>query len=157
MVSTSLSNELDDSTVAPWPDDTPGLLILPSGARVRGRALQYLVPAEPSPTLSVHLAGRRPPEPGWERLWVRWRDFCPPSDPVEAVRVLREAHRRLATDRVEVACRGGVGRTGTALAAFCILDGLDAAEAVTWVRRRYDARAVETALQRRFLRRLATG
>ena len=32
--------------------------------------------------------------------------------------------RRAAGERVEVACRGGVGRTGTALAALAVLDGL---------------------------------
>ena len=55
---------------------------------------------------------------------------------------------------MEVACRGGVGRTGTALAALAVLDGLPADEAVRWVRERYHPRAVETPWQRRWLRSL---
>jgi protein-tyrosine phosphatase len=55
---------------------------------------------------------------------------------------------------VEVACRGGVGRTGTALAALAVLDGLSPGEAVRWVRREYHPRAVETPWQRWWLRRV---
>ncbi|HSR27883.1 MAG TPA: protein phosphatase, partial [Actinomycetes bacterium] len=68
---------------------------------------------------------------------------------------LGEAHRRaLAGERVEVACRGGVGRTGTALAALAVLDGLHPRQAVAWVRGHYHRRAVETPWQRRWLRNL---
>ncbi len=62
-----------------------------------------------------------------------------------------------ARERVEVACRGGVGRTGTALAALAVLDGLPAPDAVRWVRGRYHPRAVETPWQRRWLRSLGAG
>jgi len=37
-----------------------------------------------------------------------------------------------------VACWGGRGRTGTALAFLSVLDGLPADQAVAYVRRRYD-------------------
>jgi protein-tyrosine phosphatase len=57
-------------------------------------------------------------------------------------------------ERVEVACRGGVGRTGTALAALAVLDGLVPADAVHRVRADYHRRAVETPWQRRWLRRV---
>ena len=66
---------------------------------------------------------------------------------------LAEAWRRSATERVEVACAGGRGRTGTALACLAILDGVAAAQAVTYVRAHYDRRAVETPGQRRFVTR----
>jgi protein-tyrosine phosphatase len=55
--------------------------------------------------------------------------------------------------RVEVACAGGRGRTGTALACIAQLGGVPADEAVAWVRGRYDRRAVETPWQRRYVRR----
>jgi len=55
---------------------------------------------------------------------------------------------------VEIACRGGRGRTGTALAALAILDGMPAREAVDWVRGTYHHRAVETPWQRRWLHKL---
>lgn len=63
----------------------------------------------------------------------------------------REAWERSAGERVEVACWGGVGRTGTALACLAILDGVPAAEAVAFVREQYRPRAVETPWQRRFV------
>ncbi len=67
---------------------------------------------------------------------------------------LHEARRRAAAgERVEVACRGGVGRTGTALAALAVLDGLTPGDAVHWVRAAYHRRAVETPWQRWWLRR----
>ena len=75
------------------------------------------------------------------------------ADRADALDALREAGRRAyAGERVEVACHGGVGRTGTALAAFAVLDGLPPARAVAWVRSRYHRRAVETPWQRWWLR-----
>ena len=68
-----------------------------------------------------------------------------PRRPGGAARaVLAEALERAATERVELACGGGRGRTGTALACLAVLDGVPAEEAVAWVRRHYDRRAVET-------------
>ena len=40
---------------------------------------------------------------------------------------LTAAWSRAATERVEVACAGGHGRTGTALACLAVLDGIPAA------------------------------
>jgi protein-tyrosine phosphatase len=54
---------------------------------------------------------------------------------------------------VEVACFGGRGRTGTALACMAILDGVPRTEAVEYVRARYRPGAVETPWQRRYVRR----
>jgi len=106
----------------------------------------------------VLLAGRPPAGPhaaSGDREWIRWRDFWVPSDPGAAVRVLRSAHARAATERVLVTCGGGVGRTGTALAAMAVLEGMDPRAAVAWVRGTYQPRAVEVPWQRRFLVRLA--
>ena len=64
-----------------------------------------------------------------------------------------DAHRRAATERVEIACGGGRGRTGTALAWIAVLSGVPPDEAVAFVRRHYDPHAVETPFQRRFVRR----
>ncbi|MEV6260239.1 protein-tyrosine phosphatase family protein [Streptomyces sp. NPDC051784] len=122
---------------------------------VRGRGLRYGRPTGPSPEFAVHLVGRCPPEPPWESVWVPWRDFRLPSDPVSAIAVLRSAHERAASERVEVCCGGGVGRTGTALSLMCVFEGMGPEEAVTWVRANYHHRAVETPWQRRFIRRTA--
>jgi protein-tyrosine phosphatase len=54
---------------------------------------------------------------------------------------------------VELACAGGHGRTGTALACLAVLDGVPGPRAVSFVREHYDRHAVETAWQRRFVAR----
>ncbi len=64
-----------------------------------------------------------------------------------------DALERSGSERVEFACSGGRGRTGTALACLAVLDGAPAAEAVAYVRRTYDPHAVETPWQKRFVRR----
>lgn len=67
---------------------------------------------------------------------------------------LRAVFADAGSNRVEVACQGGRGRTGTALAVLAILSGIDPTDAVTWVRARYHPRAVETRWQRRWVERL---
>ena len=62
---------------------------------------------------------------------------------------LREAWHRAEAERVEIACGGGRGRTGTALACIAVPDGVSGCEAVAFVRERYDARAVDTPWPRR--------
>jgi hypothetical protein len=133
----------------PW-DDQPGVVQLPGGARVRGRRLEDSASA--ADFALVLAAG---PPPAWPHRRLRWPDFWIPLDHEDAMDALREVRRRaLAGERVEVTCRGGVGRTGTALAALAVLDGLTAGDAVAWVRRAYHPRAVETPWQRWWLRRV---
>ncbi|MEU7589621.1 protein-tyrosine phosphatase family protein [Micromonospora sp. NPDC049230] len=134
----------------PWSEQS-GLLVLPSGTTVRGRRIA----ASTSPAdFALLLADG--PEPAWAHRRIRWPDFWVPTDRADALDALREALRRAHDGaRVEVACRGGVGRTGTALAALAILDGLPAERAVAWVREGYHPKAVETPWQRRWLRRVA--
>jgi protein-tyrosine phosphatase len=88
---------------------------------------------------------------------VRWRDFGLPSDPTDLRAALTEVRERSADTRVEVACGGGTGRTGTALACLAVLEGLPPAEAVDYVRAGYRPRAVETKGQRGFVTRFAEG
>jgi hypothetical protein len=129
-------------------EDGAGLVELPSGARVRGRRIGDAV--SPADFALVLADG---PVPAWAHRRIRWPDFWVPVDRADAVDALHEAHRRaLAGERVEVACRGGVGRTGTALAALAILDGVPVSESVAWVREHYNPRAVETPWQRWWLR-----
>jgi hypothetical protein len=130
----------------PWLDDS-GLVTLPTGPRVRGRRASDLV----SPADFALVLGDSP-WPTWPFRHIRWRDFWIPNDRVQALDALHEAHRRARDgERVEVICGGGIGRTGTALAALAILDGLSPTEAVTWIRDNYHPRAVETPWQRRWL------
>ncbi|MEU3463531.1 protein phosphatase [Streptomyces sp. NPDC006733] len=136
-----------------WSADDAGVIRLPSGRLLRGRALRKPLPAGPAPDFAVHLLGRQPPEVPWEARWLRWPDFRLPSDDGEARSVLAEALDRAGGERVELACAGGRGRTGTALACLAVLDGVPPGEAVAFVRRHYDAHAVETPWQRRYVRR----
>ncbi|BCJ34556.1 protein-tyrosine-phosphatase [Actinocatenispora thailandica] len=135
-----------------WQDGAAGVLRLPSGRLVRGRGLARPVPAGPEPGFGVYLLGHRPPETRWPARWVRWRDFWLPADRADATAALREAWQRAATERVELACLGGQGRTGTALACLAVLDGVPAENAVDFVRSHYSPRAVETPWQRRYVR-----
>jgi protein-tyrosine phosphatase len=136
-----------------WTCNDAGVMVLPSGRLVRGRALRGPAPAGPSPEFGLYLLGRRPPPVGWEHGWVRWPDFWLPADRDAFARQLRELLERSGGERVEVACDGGLGRTGTALACIAVLDGVPADRAVDYTREHYSARAVETPWQKRFVRR----
>jgi hypothetical protein len=139
-----------------WDPAGDGVLRLPSGRLIRGRGLRRPMPPGPPPTFAVHLLGTEPPPVGWESRWLRWPDFRLPSDADQARTVLHEAWRRAATERVEVACGGGRGRTGTALACLAVIDGVPAGEAVAFVRRHYHPQAVETPWQKRYVRRFTS-
>jgi protein-tyrosine phosphatase len=125
----------------------------PSGRLIRGRALRRPLPAGPSPEFAVYLLGTAPPRFEWEQRWVLWPDFWLPVNEDEAVAALQEARLRAEYQRVEIACWGGRGRTGTALACIAVLDGVPAREAVSFVREQYHARAVETPWQRTYVMR----
>jgi hypothetical protein len=135
--------------VAGWAEER-GVVRLPGGGLVRGRRL-----GDATSAADFALVLGEGPTPAWPHRRVAWRDFWVPTDGADAVVALREAHLRArGGERVEVACRGGVGRTGTALAALAVLDGLPPPDAVHWVRAAYHRRAVETPWQRWWLRRL---
>ncbi|OON81348.1 protein-tyrosine phosphatase family protein [Streptomyces tsukubensis] len=138
---------------AVWDATAPGVLRLPSGRLVRGRGLRNAMPPGPTPAYALYLLGQAPPQVPWDSHWLRWPDFRLPRDRAEAASALRETWERSATERVEVACGGGRGRTGTALACLAVLDGVPADRAVAYVRQHYARRAVETPWQRRYVER----
>ena len=136
-----------------WDEGSPGVVRLPSGRLVRGRGLRHAPGDGPLPGSGLYLLGRPPPATAWPARWVRWPDGWLPVDRGDAADALLEVWQRAQTERVEVACRGGQGRTGTALACLAVLDGVPPGEAVAWVRRHYRPHAVETPWQRRYVRR----
>lgn len=138
-----------------WDHTAPGVLRLPSGRLIRGRGLRRPLPDGPEPDFALYLLGKEPPATTWESRWLRWPDFRLPADRAATAAALREAWERAATERVEVACGGGQGRTGTALACIAVLDGVPGGEAVAYVREHYAPRAVETPWQRGFVRRFS--
>ncbi len=134
-----------------WDPSAPGILRLPSGRLVRGRGLSRSLPDGARPTFAIYLLGQPPPAVPWESRWLRWPDFRLPADRDEVLPALTEAWQRAPAERVEIACTGGRGRTGTALACLAIIDGVPSTSAVAFVRTHYDQRAVETFWQRRYV------
>jgi protein-tyrosine phosphatase len=134
-----------------------GAVRLPDGAWVRGHGLRNPTPAGPDPEFGLYLGSHRlrarhPLD--WPHEWLDWPDFLLPRDTRLATDRIRDLHRRaLDGQRVEVACGGGVGRTGTVIAALAVLAGIPAQDAVGWARTHYHPRAVETPWQRRWVRR----
>ncbi|MEU0693467.1 protein-tyrosine phosphatase family protein [Streptomyces niveus] len=141
--------------IATWEPTAAGVLRLPSGRLVRGRGLRHPLPAGPTPHFALYLLGKEPPAVDWAARWVRWPDFRLPADRARAAEALREALDRAGDERVEIACGGGRGRTGTALACLAVLDGVPNSEAVAYVREHYSRHAVETPWQKRYVSRFA--
>jgi Protein-tyrosine phosphatase len=137
----------------------PGAIQLPDGSWVRGRGLRHPAPPGPFPDHGLYLGTHRlrrrhDHELSWPREWIDWPDFLLPRDSEHAIHLIR-ALRELARagQRVEVACGGGIGRTGTVIACLAVLAGLPPAQAITWTRANYHRRAVETPWQRRWVLR----
>jgi protein-tyrosine phosphatase len=136
-----------------------GAIQLPDGSWVRGRGLRNPAPDGPAPEYGLYLGGsklRRAHQMPWPHEWIDWPDFLVPRDFDHAVGLIRALHgRALAGERIEVACGGGVGRTGTVVACLAVLAGHPAADAVNWARANYHRRAVEMPWQRKWIARFA--
>lgn len=146
-----------------------GAITLPDGTLIRGRGRRAALPAGPLPDFGLYfgrppdqlrraLIRRRPEwQPDWPAEWIDWPDFRTPRHDRLAAATIEHAYLLAqAGQRVEIACGGGTGRTGTVIACMAILAGHPAADAVAWTRRHYRPRAVETPGQRRWIRWFAT-
>ena len=128
---------------------------------MRGRGLRNQPAGDPHPEFGLYLGTgrlrrRHQPQLRWDQEWITWPDFLVPLDPDQATRAVIELHMRAhRAQRVEVACGGGVGRTGTVIACLAVLAGVAPADAVAWTRATYRSRAVETPWQRRWVRNFA--
>lgn len=146
-----------------------GALVLPDGTPIRGRGRREQLPTGPLPDFGLYLG--RPPgrsrrtlfdrgpewQPDWPAEWIDWPDFrIPRDDRLAAAGIQRAYLLARAGRRVEVACSGGTGRTGTVIACMAILAGHPAPDAIAWTRLHYRPRAVETPGQRRWIRWFAT-
>lgn len=143
--------EPDYAAPAPvtWAAEEPGVLELPSGRRIRGRSLRREIVGE-RPDFGVYI-GRHAAAVEWDHTVLEWPDFRLPRDRNAFAAAVETAWERAGSERVEVACTGGRGRTGVTLACIAIVDGVDPAEAVRFVRENYDPRAVETPWQKAFV------
>jgi protein-tyrosine phosphatase len=134
-----------------------GAVRLPDGTSVRGRGLRRPLPPGPPPGFGLYLGSarlrkRHDETLPWPHEWIPWPDFLLPSDRHAAARSIAALHERArAGEHIEVACGGGVGRTGTVLACLVSRTGLTPDEAVAWVREHHDRRAIETPWQRRWV------
>lgn len=137
----------------------PGAIRLPDGSWVRGRGLRHPTPSGPRPGFGLYLGsarlrGEHEARLDWPHQWIDWPDFLLPRDRDLAVRRIEELYGRArAGEAVEVACGGGVGRTGTVIACLAVLAGLEPVKAVGWAREHHHRRAVETPWQRRWVAR----
>jgi hypothetical protein len=118
----------------------------PDGTVVRASSLAERRADDPERDFGLYLDPAW--APGWPASLIDWPDFGLPVDAGAAAEAIRGAFERARRGgRVEVGCRGGLGRTGTVLACMAVLAGVPAAEAVAWVRAHYRPAAVETAAQ----------
>jgi hypothetical protein len=136
-----------------------GAIALPDGTLIRGRGRREPLPTGPAPDYGLYLGEpvslrrRRPAwQPGWPADWIDWPDFRTPRNDREAAAAIRHAYLLARSgQRVEVACVGGTGRTGTVIACMAILAGHPATAVVAWTRQHYRPRAIETPGQRRWI------
>ncbi len=127
-------------------------VVLPDGTRVLGRGVRRAGPPSPAPEFGLYLGVDA--APGWPCVRLDWPDFGLPRNPAVAVRAIGEAYERARSgQRVEVACLGGRGRTGTVIACMAVHAGIEPGAAVAWTRSTYDWHAVETPWQRWWVRR----
>jgi protein tyrosine phosphatase len=136
--------------IVTFPDNTVvlarGRLDLVASARTR------------TPDFAVYLDDRwtGDPEVTWPFAMVDWPDFGLPPHETTVFDLVRHVHDRAASgELVEIACYGGLGRTGTFLSCLAIVAGVPAEGAVAWVRGHYDERAVETEQQGEFIARFS--
>ncbi|MBK1784709.1 protein-tyrosine phosphatase family protein [Prauserella cavernicola] len=134
-----------------------GATRLPDGVWVRGRGLREAAPEGPRPDFGLYLGAgvlhrRHDASLTWEHEWVHWVDGWLPSHWRPAAASIVALHERARTGQaVEMACHGGIGRTGTAMACLATLTGLTPREAFAWTRANYRRRAVEAPWQRAWI------
>ena len=133
---------------------------LSEGTVILAQGRLDLVPAERprDPDFALYLDRRWDDDPAvtWPHRIIGWEDFGLPVDETDVFASIGDLYRRARTiELAEIACYGGVGRTGTVLGCLSILAGVAPSEAVAWVRSHYHPSAVETEEQRQLIARFA--
>lgn len=92
----------------------------------------------------------------WPHTLIDWPDFRLPRDEGALFVAIDDAWLRAKDGQVvEIACAGGIGRTGTVLACMAVLGGVAPDQAVAWIRANYHRHAVETRSQDQLVGRFA--
>jgi protein-tyrosine phosphatase len=126
---------------------------LPDGSVVLAHGRLDFVPVDRprAPDFALYLDARWEDDPDvrWPHRLIEWPDFGVPTDKATLFGAITDLHRRARSNElVEVACYGGIGRTGTVVACLAGTAGIHAgADAVAWARNNYHASAVETPEQ----------
>lgn len=133
---------------------------LPDGIVVLAQGRLGVVSSERprQPDFALYLDGRwrDDREVVWPFRMIDWPDFGLPDDEGELFGAIVDLDRRARTgELVEIACYGGVGRTGTVLACLSVMAGIASSEAVGWVRDHYYPSAVETPDQEQLIYRFS--
>jgi len=144
---------------------------LPDGTVILARGRLDLVPSRRprDPDFGLYLDSRWGDDPDvtWPLRLIGWEDFGLPGDEEELFAAVTDLYRRArAGELVEVACYGGLGRTGTVLGCLTVLAGvspqypgsrssISSSGALVWVRSHYHPSAVETEDQENLIDRFA--
>lgn len=131
---------------------------LPDGTVVlaQGREGPSERPRLPDFALYLDERWRDDPQVTWNCEIVDWPDFELPADETATFAAIVDLHRRVQEgELVEIACRGGLGRTGTVLACLAVLADDAPSDPVRWVRENYRRGAIEGAKQERLVARFA--
>jgi protein-tyrosine phosphatase len=136
------------------------LVTFPDNTAVLAQGRLGLVPSQRlrSPDFAVYLDERWEADPAvtWPYQLIEWPDFGLPNDESALFDVIIDIHVRAKKgELVEIACYGGLGRTGTLLSCLAVRAGVQPGEAVEWVRDHYDRSAVETTEQCLLIERFA--
>jgi protein-tyrosine phosphatase len=133
---------------------------LPDGTVVLAHGRLDLVPSDRpgQPDFAMYLDERWRDDAHvtWCHRMIGWPDFGLPTDEAEVFTAIVDLHQRARVgELVEIACYGGLGRTGTVLGCLAVLAGVSPSAAVGWVRDHYHPSAVETLEQEQLIARFA--
>ncbi|MCI7550810.1 MAG: protein-tyrosine phosphatase family protein [Actinomycetaceae bacterium] len=141
-----------------WNAGEPNVIEVPSGKRVRVRSWRDAVDRKAdvsavlTPVASKEFsASSRPSVCGSEMVTIDWPDYRLPRRTSQALKQLQDLWARAESERVEITSGSGIGRAGTALAIFLIIDGMSPADAIDWVHEHYSQDAISSHAQRGFL------
>jgi hypothetical protein len=105
---------------------------------------------QPTPDFGLYADYRW--NPTWRNELINWPDFGTPADPYTACAQISDAFALAKSQKVEIGCIGGHGRTGTILSCmFSHALKIGAKEAINLARDIYCPSAVETLEQEKFV------
>lgn len=139
-----------------------GVVEFPSGRRIRGRSWKDQAAEQADLSLMLTTVSGKEfasysifPSSA-ESITIDWPDERLPRRASHAISQLYEVWKRAENERVEITCRTGVGRTGTALAIIAVFEGMAPDAAISFIRENYHQDAVSSPAQRGFLREYAS-